>query len=105
MAEIYKFSEEQEKLWEAWVAERPPVIKAMAERLLPNRVYKLTTTEQICIPTAFHEDNTVKVAVLRALNNRIFSVSVFGINPDDLVECDLPNGIQLMSFKEFENLD
>ena len=105
MAELYVMSDEQKHLWTDWVAERPPIIKDLCARFLPNRLYHLKTTDQRVIPSAFYEDNTLLVIVPRLFNGGIFPTkSVFGIKPDDLEECDLPNGYATMTFDDYEQL-
>lgn len=105
MAKLYEFSEEQEKIWNEWVAERPPIIQALCQRFQPNCIYRHTRTGQIVLPCAFDEDNTVQVIVPRQLNGGIFPTKrVFGVDPDALVEIPyLPHGLSLMSFEEFQD--
>lgn len=105
MAKIYEFSEEQEKIWNDWVAERPLIIRALCQRFQPNCIYLHKRTGQIVIPSAFDEDNTVQVIVARRLNGGIFPTkNVFGVDPDVLEEIPyLPHDLSLMSFEDFQN--
>lgn len=106
MALIYEMSEEQKKIWTDWITERPQIIQDLAKRFEPNRLYRHKKTNRFVILSSFNEDGTLIVKVLRAFNNTIFFPrSVFGINPDDLEETELPEGIELMTFEEFEHLD
>ena len=81
---------EQKADHEAWVKERPPSVRALAERFQPNELYKLKTTGQRVAIVAFSEDGTLRVAVLPEYNPlRVFvGHNVFGIKPADLE--DLP---------------
>lgn len=100
MAEVYVMSDEQKQLWAEWVAERPPVIKALCERFSPNRLYRHKVTKQLVTLSAFFEDNTVEMIVSRRLNDGITpSRKVFGVEPDNLEEADLPEFISVMTFE------
>lgn len=104
MAEIYVMSEQQQKTWDDWLVTRPPIIQELAKKFRQNRLYRHNVTGQLVIPTALHEDGTVEVIVPRRLNNYILPTKkVFGIHPDKLEECDLPEGMKVMSFEEADN--
>lgn len=74
----------------AWIDERPEVIKAMAKKTPPNLLYLLRTTGQRVIIWSYAELGTVSVVVSGRFNLIDFERKVFGINPNDLEECDLP---------------
>ena len=90
MARFTEPTPEQEAGWKEWVAERPPVVRAVAERFEPWSLYRLKTTGQRVTIHSFSEDGTMTVLVTGDFNLLTFSRSVFGINPDDLEPCDLP---------------
>ena len=95
MSEHTQWTAEQEATWRAWVAERPPHVRVIAERLPPNRLYRLMTTGQRVVPQSFQEHEgsdrvTVTVAVLAKFNFVSHERAVFGVDPADLEECDLP---------------
>ena len=103
MAKLYEFSEEQQQLWDTWVAERPEMIQQLCERFQPNRLYLHTVTGQKVIPEAFDEDGTMRILIPRRLNIPFLPTkSVFGVDPLNIVESDLPDGVNLMSFEEFQ---
>jgi hypothetical protein len=95
MAIINEWTKEQERAWAAWLAERPPAVRAVAERLPPNRLYLLKTSKHRVMVLSFQEPKnggpiTITVAVIGKYNFMFFDRQVFGVNPDDLEECDLP---------------
>ena len=75
-----------------WLADRPPVIQALAARLDPWSLFLLKTTGQRVAIVAYGEDGTVRVEVSACVNpGLLFDRTVFGINPDDLEPCDIPD--------------
>jgi hypothetical protein len=88
MAKLFEISPEQR----AWLDSRPPVIKAMTDRWPPNLLYRLKTTDQRVTLYSYSEGGTVTVDVTGDFNLHIMDVQVFGIDPNDLEECDLPGG-------------
>ena len=88
MARFYEPTAKQVKGWAKWVAKRPPVVRAVAERFNPWTLYRLDDHRVTLV--SFSEDGTVTVAVTRHFNAVVFERQVFGIDPDRLVECDLP---------------
>ena len=77
--------------WDAWVASRPPVIHELCALLPPDNLYKMKSTGLRVTIVSYEEDRTVTVAVTGDYNLLACSRLVFGINPDDLKECDLPD--------------
>jgi hypothetical protein len=90
MALIIEWNEEQRHTWDEWVASRPSVIREMCEKFPPNRLYQLKSTNQRVTLHSYSTDGTMTVNVTGEYNAVIFERQVFGIRPDDLVECDLP---------------
>ncbi len=95
MAIWIKWTEEQEKMYEQWVAERPDSIREMIAKhnLRADRLYLLKTTGQRVVLNSFNVHGTVTVNVLAKFNPRtiienVTERAVFGINPADLEECD-----------------
>jgi hypothetical protein len=76
----------------AWVAERPESIKQMLAAHPPDRLYRLRDTKQYVTIYSYAEDGTVTVTVEPAFNlsAAIAPYGVFGIDPADLTECDIP---------------
>lgn len=96
MAEIRPMTDEERTEWLRWVAERPPRVRAVAERVWPNRLYRINSGHRVILysfgePTEANAPVTVTVAVLGTYNLVEFERRVFGIEPDELVECDLPD--------------
>ena len=90
MAAIFEFTPEETVKWNQWISEKPPMIRDMAERFPPNRLYRLKGTDQRVTLLSFNEDGTVSVNVGRRFNLVFDSTNVFGIDINDLEECDLP---------------
>ncbi len=82
---------EQLQEWKDWVASRPECVRKIAERFEPWSLYRLKSTGQRVTLRSFYEDGTVSVFVLGKFNFLIHERCVFGIDPDDLEPCDLPD--------------
>lgn len=114
MADIFTPTPEQVATHAKWVATRPPEIKALADKFLPWKLYRLhdddgKPTQRVTV-VGFSEKGahhrcehgdgeghcidqtapTVRVAVLGKFNIVGFERQVMGIPPERLVECDLP---------------
>lgn len=88
-------SVKNEKAWKKWVADRPESIRSVCARFDPWTLYRLKTTGQRVYILAFSEPGadgkvTCRVGVSAEFNLLSFERDVFGIDPDDLEECDLP---------------
>lgn len=82
-AEIAEFAE--------WLKDRPAIIQELAARLDPWSLYLLKTTGQRVTLVAYAEDGTVRVDVAACVNpGLLFERTVFGVNPDNLEPCDIP---------------
>lgn len=90
MATIVNWTEKQKKEWNAWVAERPDNVRVLCERLPPNKLYKMKSTGHRVIIHSYAENGTVMVDILGKYNALTFERQVFGIDAQDLEECDLP---------------
>lgn len=88
-------TEEEQASYRAWVETRPAHIKAVAERFEPWNLYRLKTNKQRVYVLSFSDqaDGTVTmtVAVTGQFNLLAFDRRVFGIKPEDLEPCDLPD--------------
>jgi len=94
MAILYAL-EENEPYWSEWLAEQPPTIRALIARYPPNRLYRMADGQRVTI-VAYREDGTVTVDVSGEFNLVTFERSVFGVDPAELVECDLPDEDELI---------
>lgn len=95
MAIWIKWTEEQEKMYEQWVAERPPSIRENIAKhnLRADRLYLLKTTGHRVVLNSFVEKGTVSVNILGKFNPKTIipgktERTVYNINPADLEECD-----------------
>jgi hypothetical protein len=81
---------EEVTAWKEWVASRPAAVRKIAERLEPWTLYRLKDTGQRVTLYSISEDGTVTVDITGEYNAMLFDRQVFGINPNDLIPCDLP---------------
>jgi hypothetical protein len=89
MTRVVQPTKEQEAEWREWVESRPPVVRAVAEKLDPWTLYRLNCKHRVSIVSIF-EDGTVKVNISGRWNAIIAERQVFGIDPNDLEPCDPP---------------
>lgn len=90
MARVNEPTKEQLLGWADWVAERPKVVRDIAERFDIWTLYRLKSTGQRVQIVAVSEDGTLRVNVDPAHNLTLMGTTVFGVPPEDLEECDLP---------------
>ena len=111
MARHTEPTDEQIALWDDWVAERPPHVRAVAERFDPWSLYRMQSTGHRVTVQFFSEGEGGKVTLTVAVTGEFNLVSheraVFGIDPDDLVPCDLPSADEtlgaIMTPQDVEN--
>lgn len=94
MARFIEPTPKQQKGWNKWIASRPPNVRAVAEKLEPWSLYRMKPDGQrvTLISLSEGEDGTVTltVAVTGEFNLTMFDRQVFGVDPDSLEPCDLP---------------
>ena len=90
MAKFMEFTPEQQQEFDAWFAERPPLIQDIVAKYPPDRLYRLKPTKQRVTIQIYHVDGTVTVFVSGQYNLCVFDRNVFGISVTDLEECDMP---------------
>ena len=112
MARIQEPTPEELAGYRAWVASRPPAVRAVAERFDPWSLYRLKSTGQRVVIRSFSElvDVTLTVLVSGDFNAIAFERAVFGINPDNLEPCEFPDpaepvGALLTQTEVDENID
>jgi hypothetical protein len=100
MPPLHNLTPKEQAEWDEWLAERPPEIRAVAERLNPWTLYRLKTTGQFVTVLSYQEGNhgdgdpmfhnvTLNIEVNARWNWAAFpGRRVFGVNPDDLEEID-----------------
>jgi hypothetical protein len=98
MAEIWRMNEERAREYKEWFDARPPAIQELIKRFPPNKLYRLTATGHRVAIIAYSEGETLRVSVLHQFNPEglAFEREVFGIKPEDMVECDLPPGVEVL---------
>jgi hypothetical protein len=87
-----KIAEIDQTAWAEWVATRPECVRVLCEKLPPDRLYRMKSTGQRVTLHSYSENNTVTVDISGEYNFLTFDRQVFGIDPDDLEECDIPSG-------------
>ena len=94
MAIIESLEADEQVEWEKWVQSRAIAVRQIAERLTPWRLYRMKSTGQRVVIESYgeHVDGhvTLTVSITGKYNAILFDRSVFGIEPDDLEECELP---------------
>ena len=96
MAQFTEPMSEQKAGWSQWVAERPENVREIAERFDPWTLYRMKDTNQRVTLYSFGEQPdggvTLTVNITGEFNLISFDRQVFGVDPNDLEECDLPVG-------------
>lgn len=82
--------------WGRWLAERPQVIRDMAVKYPPDRLYRMSSSGHRCYLLSYNEDDTVTVAVTGQYNFVVFDRRVYGVDASELVECELPGEDELV---------
>ena len=90
MARIKEPTREEIENWNKWVSERPESVRKIAERFEPWSLYRLKSTGHRVFLYSFEENGTLTVVVSGKYNKVDFERKVFGIDPDDLKPCELP---------------
>jgi len=90
MAKIIEWNEKQKQEWDEWVSSRPEIIQDLCKRFPPYNLYRLKNSGHRVTLYSYSEDGTMTVNVSGEYNAVMFDRQVFGIKPDNLVECDLP---------------
>jgi len=97
MAKCILWTEEQRKIMREWTRGRPKVVRDMIRKLPMDRLYRLKSSGHRVTLYSYSEDGTVTVNVLSVWNPETPLLSerrVFGIDPKDLEECELPMNIE-----------
>src|SRR5678816_4355857 len=107
MAQWMTPTEEQVKSFAEWRATRPKVVQDLIDKLPMWTLFMLKETRHRCTIYSYNEDGTVSVAITGGYNLINYGRRVFGIHPEDLVECDLPAPGELVGalFNKREQLD
>lgn len=99
MARVIEVSLADEAAYRIWLAERPPVVRAVAERFDPWSLYRHSITGQRVMVIGFLDDGRVTVFVSADFNQMVpgFPREFFvpGVDPDDLEPCEVPAADQV----------
>lgn len=93
MANVFEPTPEMIRDWNAWVRERSPAVRAVAERIKPWKLYLLEKGSRVVVYSIDEMPSgkvSLMVDILGQFNLCSFERRVFGVDPDDLTECDLP---------------
>lgn len=95
---FYEPSPEQYAGYLEWVASRPEHVRKVATRFEPWKLYRMKSTGQRVVVYSFADADpvTLTVGVLAEFNLLAMERRVFGIDPDDLEECDLPGSDEIV---------
>lgn len=93
MAKIHELNQPE---WDEWVAARPESIRRMCHAYPPNLLYRMGDSRHRCTIYSYHENGKVTVSVTGQYNAVAFARNVFGIDPESLVECDLPGDDEVL---------
>lgn len=114
MARIMEPTPEQEQGYREWVASRPDMVRAVAERFEPWSLYRMKPHGQRVTVVSFGEEEdgrvTLTVSVSGDFNLTMFDRQVFGVDPDDLEPCELPGedvpvGAMMSPDQAWESMD
>jgi hypothetical protein len=95
LTKIEGWTAKEKKEWNDKVKAHPKHVRDVASKLDPWKLYRLRSTGQRVIIIGFNESEnkeiTVRVWVNAKYNTSPFERNVFGIDPNDIEECDLPS--------------
>ncbi|WP_339898215.1 hypothetical protein [uncultured Gilvimarinus sp.] len=86
-----KIAELDDQVWGDWVKSRPEVVQVMCESHPPDRLYAMGHGQLVTVQS-YEETGTMTVEVHQDQSPLFFPRKVFGVKPEDLTECDLPEG-------------
>lgn len=96
MARFTEPTAEQREMWNVWVSQRPEILRRVIEehKIDPWTLYRMKSTQHRVAVVAFDVGKdgrvTVRVNVEGQWNFVAMERTVFGVDPADLEECDLP---------------
>lgn len=89
-----ELTEKQKKDWDDWFSKLPENVKPIVEKIAPWKTYRLKNHDDIgsrYVPIEYNEGMNGKVTITCAKFNKIMPIlggySVFGMKPEDLIEC------------------
>src|SRR5579862_6161244 len=93
MAHWFTPTEKEKTGYAKWVESRPAMVREVAARFAPWILYRMKSTGHRVLVKSFGEWEhgvSLTVVVDGRFNRLAFERNVFGVEPDDLEECDLP---------------
>lgn len=110
MARHVQPTKEEEAEYAEWVAGLPEPCRSVAQRFDIWTLYRMNSTGHRIIINGFNENGTLSVVVNGRFNAVIHDRVVFGIDPDDLEECEAPGpdepvGSMLTQAEARDNID
>ena len=112
MARFVEPSSGEVAAWDEWLVGRPLCIREVASRFDPWTLYRFGVSGHRVTILSFSEGPPVSLTVYVSgrFNFVAFERDVFGVRPEDLVECDLPGvgervGVVLSDGEVEENID
>ena len=113
LTKIEGWTAKEKKEWNGKVKKQPKHVRDIASKLDPWKLYRLKSTGDRVIVLGFNEGEengvTVRVEINAKYNLVPFERNVFGIDPNDIEECDLPGpnerlgdlGFTIKQYKDF----
>lgn len=86
-----KILELDEAKWNEWVSARPKNVQKLCRQFPPDRLYRLKPAGHRVTIFSYSENGTISVLVSGDYNAVLFERRVFGIDPNDIEECDTPS--------------
>ena len=84
-----KIKDIDEEAFQAWLTDQPEIVQELAKRFRPDRLYLLKISDHRVTVASYCEDGTLEVDVTNEYNPYVlFERRVFGVKPENLVECD-----------------
>ena len=90
MVKIAEMDDVEQLAWKLWVEERPEPVRSNCLKYPPDLLYRIKSTGHRVYIVSYSEDGTVTVSVGAEYNLVAFERHVFGVDPNELEECDLP---------------
>jgi hypothetical protein len=90
MAKFIEWTEEQRVGFGEWLEGRPQFIRDLATKFPPDTLYRIKESGHRGHIVEYNENGTVTIAVSGEFNAVIFDRNVFGVNPENIEECELP---------------
>lgn len=92
MADVCEVTDEMVAKYERWIQsdDFSEAAAANARRFPPWKLFRMQDTGQRVTTLAFADDGTIRVLVSGEYNFLVFERQVYGIDPNNLEECDLP---------------